>query len=274
MSYDEEEPILTQFEEDASDPFSLEAVIDTPEPKALRCVFYGRHGIGKTTLAARFPNALLQRTEDGIRNIRVRHFPAVATSYRDIAAGINAVLRNPRAVGTFIHDSLDWTEPMVWAETCARENIPSIESPGYGKGYLLADSVWAELIAGFDAIRDAGVHVVLLAHAEVMKFSPPDADAYDRYDLALHKRARAMIHEWADVVGFAYEKVYTTSKTEGAGKGAKMITKGGGSGGRWLALESKSTHEAKNGYGLPAEVPLDDTTATQLVDAIASSFTH
>ena len=261
-------------EQEEIDPFSMDAVISTPEPRAGRFVFYGNHGLGKTTLGANFPAPLLQRTEDGLRNIRVPHFPAVATTYGDIAKGINAVLRNPSAVQTFIHDSLDWTEPLVWAETCARENVPSIESPGYGKGYLLADSVWAELISGFDALRDAGVHVVLLAHAEITKFSPPDDEPYDRYDLALHKRARAMIHEWADVVGFCYEKTYTVSKTEGTGKNARTTTRGSGSGGRWLALERKSTHEAKNGFGLPAEIELtkDATTANRLLELIRTSY--
>jgi hypothetical protein len=259
-------------DEDVMDPFSLEAVLDEPTPRALRMVFYGSHGAGKTTLGSRFPNALLQRTEDGLRNIRVRHFPAVAQSYGDIAKGINAVLRRPADVGTFVHDSLDWTEPLVWAETCERNNIPSIESPGYGKGYLEADKVWAELFQGFDAIRDAGVHVVLIAHAEVTKYTPPDSDAYDRYDLALHKRARAMVHEWADVVGFVHEKTYTRTIEEGAGKSKRIITKGAGSGGRFLYLERKATHEAKNGYGLPAEVPLDENTAPELLVAIENSF--
>jgi len=75
-------------------------------------------------------------------------------------------------------------------------------------------------------------------------------------------------------VGFAYEKTVVTQKTEGQGKTAKTITKGGSSLGRYLALERRSTWEAKNGFGLPSEIPLsnDQTTADELLGRIAHSF--
>lgn len=254
------------------DPFSIDAVVDEPEARPVRTVIFGSMGIGKTTLASRFPNPIALFTEDGIRNIRMRRFPAIATTYQDVTRAISSIIRNPGDRQTFVLDSLDWMEPLIWAETCARNNIENIEAPGYGKGYLWADDVWAEIIRGFDAVRGAGLHVVLIAHSEITRFNPPDSEPYDRYDLAMHKRARAMIHEWADVVGFAYEKMYTTSKTEGSGKSAKTITKGAGSGGRYLALERRSTWEAKNGYGLPSEIPLAEETADELLGRIAHSF--
>jgi hypothetical protein len=261
-------------EYDTVDPWSLDAVLDRAEAKPPRMVFYGPHGVGKSTLLANFPGHLALFTEDGKRNLKIRHFPQVATTYDDVTRAIGAVLRNPAGIQAFGLDSLDWLEPLIWAETCARHRIETIESPGYGKGYLLADEVWAELLEGLNAVRDAGIAVVLLAHSEVTMFSPPDSDPYSRYDLALHKRARAMIHEWADVVGFCYEKALTIQKTEGAGKSAKTITRGGGIVGRYVALTRKTTHEAKNGYGLPDELPLssDSTTADSLMAMIATSF--
>lgn len=257
-----------------TDPFSLDAVVDEATPRPIRTVIYGPHGIGKTTLASRFPNPIALFTEDGVRNIRIRRFPAVAQTFDDVERAIGSILRNPGDREAFVLDSLDWLEPLVWAKTCAEERIESIESPGYGKGYTLSDKWWSHLIAGFDALRDAGLHVVLLAHSEITRFNPPDSEPYDRYDLALHKRARAMIHEWADVVGFAYEKTFTISKEEGSGKSKKTITRGGGSGGRFLALERRSTWEAKNGYGLPSDIPLVENTAAQLLGAIYTSFTQ
>lgn len=257
------------------DQFSMDAAIEEPIQKPIRAVFYGTHGVGKTTLASRFPNPIALFTESGERNIRIKRFPVKAETMDDVNRAIGAVLRNPQDRQTFVLDSLDWTEPLVWAETCRREGWSSIEQAGYGKGYVEADKVWSETLQGFDALREAGLHVVLLAHSEVTKFESPDADPYNRYDLALHKRARAMIHEWADVVGFCYEKTYLIQKEEGVGKGKKTTTRGGGSGGRFVALIRKSTHEAKNGYGLPAEIALSDdrSTADELLGRIAHSFT-
>ena len=263
-------------EQSQLDPFSLDACVDEPTPRPVRAVVYGTDGIGKTTFGSHWPGVRALFTEDGRRSIRIRHFPHIATTYQDVINAMMAVLREPEKTGTFMLDSLDWLESLIWAETCARNNIESIEAPGYGKGYVFADDIWKELLRGFDALRDAGIHVLILAHNEVVRFNPPESEPYDRHDIKLHKRARAIVHEWADVIAFAYEKTYTTTRTEGSGKNAKTITKGGASGGRFLALERKSTHEAKNGFGMPAEIPFtkDATTAQQFLYLIAQSYTQ
>lgn len=258
-----------------TDPFSMDATVEAPSYKPSRIVVYGTHGVGKTSLLSRFPKPIALFTEEGERSITIRRFPQKAETFGDVCKAINAVLRQPGDRQTFGLDSLDWLEPLIWRETCERLAIPDIESAGYGKGYTKADEVWSEFLQGMDAIRAEGLHIVLLAHHEVTKYEPPDSDPYNRFDLALHKRARAMIHEWADVVGFAYEKTYLVQKEEGAGKSKKTVTRGGALGGRYLALTRTSTHEAKNGYGLPDEIPLtdDSNTADELLGRIAHSFT-
>jgi len=262
----------TQHMIDEATAFSLDAVVHEPDMRPVRMVVYGPIGIGKSTLASRFPRAIGAFTEDGVRNIRVARFPKIITTYSELMSAMSALLSSVHQYQTFFLDTVDWLEPLVWAEACRRNHISSIEEPGYGKGYLMADDVWAELLQGFDALRDAGMHIVLLGHSEVTSFSPPESDKYDRYDLALHKRARAMIHEWADVVGFAYEKNLTKTIERGTGKSKTTTTKGGSSVGRFLALQRRSTHEAKNGYGLPDEIPLDAQTADTLLGLIAESF--
>lgn len=256
------------------DPFSLDSAIETATPEACRFVFYGPQGIGKTTLLRYFPRPIALFTEQGWRNLPIPRFPQVAASYGDVVRAIASTLKDPRDRQTFGLDSVTNLEPLVWREACARNNWSDIEQPGYGRGYVAADEVWAELLQGCDALQAAGLHVVLLGHSEITKFNPPESESYNRYDLALHSRSRAMVHRWADVVGFCYEKVGLVQKTEGAGKSAKTTTRGGGTIGRFVALQRKSTHEAKNGYGLPAEIPLspDNSTAEGLLDMIAQSY--
>lgn len=261
-------------ETDVMDPWSLDAVVETPTVKAFRAVIYGTHGVGKTTLFSHFPNHVLARVEDGEGSINVRHFPNRVESYEHACRAIGAVLRDPSRYQFLGFDTIDWLEPLIWAETCQREKIESIESVGYGKGYLLADNVWREFLDGLNAVRDAGVNVILLAHHEVTQYAPPESEPYNRYDLNLHKRARAMIHEWADIVGFCHEKSTVIQKTEKVGKQEKTTTRAGGLVGRYIGFTRKPTYEAKNRYGMPDEIPLtkDHTTAGEILRLIIESY--
>jgi len=258
------------------DPFSLDGISDEVTVRPSRFVFHGVHGIGKSSLAKHFPNPVFAFTEDGKGKLKVKSFGngAIITQWSQFARTVDAMLSGSHSYETYVLDTLDWFEPVVWAETCSREKLADIEAPGYGKGYVLADKIWREFLSGMDALRDSGMNVVLLAHSDVTSFNPPDSDKYDRYDLAMHKRAREIIHEWADVVGFCHEKVITNQVVEGSGKSQKITYKGGASRGRVLSLERRSTWEAKNRFDLDAEVPLSNgpETAEYLVSAIAASF--
>lgn len=259
------------------DPFSLDAVVSTATQEPPAMIIYGPDGIGKTSLVSHFPKPIGMFTEKGWGRLSVARFPQLATCFDDLVRGIGALVRDPRGHETFFLDTADWAEQFIWAEVCARNGRPSIESFDFGKGYVLADEVWAELLSGLDALRERGVMTVLLAHAEVTRYTDPNSDPYDRFDLKLHKRARAKLREWADVVGFCYEKTFVKTLESGTGKNKKVVQSRGMAveNGRVLALTRKPAFEAKNRYGLPDEIPLspDSSTAEELLGRIAHSFT-
>jgi hypothetical protein len=151
-------------------------------------------------------------------------------------------------------DSLDWLEPLVWAATCKRERWDSIESPGFGKGYVEAAREWREFLDGLNALRDKGMAVLLLAHSEIKRFNAPDSEPYDRYQIKLQPRAAALVEEWADVVLFCNHKVHVEKSDAGFNK---KIARGVGRGERVMYTEERPAFRAKNRYALPAELPLD-----------------
>jgi len=105
---------------------------------------------------------------------------------------------------TLVIDTIDWLEPKVWEATCARLEVPSIETPGYGRGYVETSSQeWPQFLAGYTYLCDQrGMNVVLLAHCEQKRIFDPMLTEYDRWDVKLHKRAAAKCVEWAECVGF------------------------------------------------------------------------
>lgn len=133
--------------------------------------------------------------------------------------------------------------------------VESIEDIGYAKGYVFALTNWREVLAGLDALRnERGMHVILIARAQIERFANPETDTYDRYSPRLHKQASALVQEWADEVLFATYSVHTKSTDEGFGR---RRIKGIGTGERIIRTTERPAHVAKNRLGLPDEIPLD-----------------
>lgn len=232
---------------------TLESISRSPELAPPRVVVHGPHGIGKTTFACAAPGAILLPVEDGWGLLDVPRFPNVST-WGEVMEAIAALYQGEHEFSSLAVDSLDWLEPLVWAETCKRHDKPDIEAFGYGKGYLAACDVWREFFAGLAALRtDRGMGVVLIAHSEIKRFDDPNTEPYDRYQIKLQPRAAALVEEWADAVLFANWRTFVAKADAGFNN---KVTRGVGTGERLLHTEERPGYRAKNRYNLPPEMPL------------------
>jgi hypothetical protein len=101
-----------------------------------------------------------------------------------------------------------------------------------------------------DQLIGKGVNVVFVAHATIKRTSPPDeTDGYDRYELKLTRQTGPLFKEWSDLLLFCN---YKTKLVEGS-DGRKKAT-GGKT--RLMYAERSAAYDAKNRYGLPAEMPM------------------
>lgn len=223
-------------------------------PKAPRITIYGSSGIGKTTFAATAPTPIFVITEDGLGDLDVPHFP-LATSYDDVLEALATLGKEEHNFKTVVIDSLDWLEPLVWAATCKRLGVSSIEAPGYGKGYVESSTEWREFFKYVTALRDfKGMNVIMLAHGAISRVEDPIHPAYDTHGLKLHKRAAGICEEYSDVVGFAAMK--TLLKVEDSGFGEKR-NRAISTGERVLFLSGTAAYTAKNRYKMPDVVKLE-----------------
>ena len=219
-----------------------------------RILIHGVAGVGKSTFAADADRPVFIMTEDGLGKLQVPHFP-LATSYAEVAGALDALLTEDHEFGTVVIDSVDWLEPLIWAEACLRNGWASIETPGFGKGYGEALNVWREYLDKLNALRDQkGMAVIQIAHTDIKRFDSPEHEPYDRYVIKLQARAAALLQEHCDVVLFANYRMSITKADVGFNK---KVARALGSGERVLHTAERPAFLAKNRYGLPDTLPLD-----------------
>jgi len=218
-----------------------------------RVVIHGEHGVGKSTLGASAYNPIFLPFEDGLSGIETNAFPLLS-SYAEAEAAVDSLLKEKHDFGTAVIDSADWLEPLIWQHVCQKNSWASIEAPGYGKGYIEANTVWRQFLDKLDALRTRGMAVIVIAHSEIKHFDSPDSEAYDRYQIKLQRGAAALVQEWGDIIGFA--QCETAIKKEAAGFSGNRA-RGVATGRRILHVTPKPAYVAKNRYGMPDTIPLD-----------------
>lgn len=236
----------------AFDPRSIRKGIEAAPRKV---VIHGNPKIGKSSLAAAAPDALLIPTEDRVKHIDCAKTDVV-TKFEEIME-IFEYLINGSPYRTVIIDTLDWMEPMLHDYICRKKGFKSLlddsnKEVNYGRGLKYhAVEGWKMFLQNCDMLREqANMHIVLVAHSAIEKVSPPDSDAYDRYSMKLDKNAVAVVEEWADIIGFYNREIVV--KKEDAGFGKKQGKALNIDGNRVLNLQASSpSWISGNSFGLP-----------------------
>jgi hypothetical protein len=215
-------------------------------------LIYGAEGRGKTTLACKFPNPVAMLLERGLpRGVSVDAIDGL-NSYDNVVEALRELYRDPQEYQTLIIDTLDSLEPMLLDAVCARNGWKNIESPSYGKGFVIADQEWQRFIRGVTALRDKGMTVVLTAHSTIERVDDPRAPSYTAYLPKLHKRARHLVLDCCDVVGLLAEELRVATDDSGF----RERTRATSSNQRFLFVEGCPALVAKNRYAMPPKIAI------------------
>jgi len=226
--------------------------------RAQKVFLYGVEKIGKSSLAARFPMPLFLDVERGTHQLDVDRLDIETADELDRA--LAEVAKNDHDYKTLVIDSVDWAEKLLADKVCAKNKWESIEEPGYGKGFSILGEEFAKFLFSLDPVIRAGINVVLVGHAQIKRFNPPEtSDGYDRWELKLAPKDSLKAKEWADAILFA---AFDTKVVDNNGR-----TKGIGGRERVIYTTHSAAYDAGNRHGLPEKIKMDIEALEPLLQA-------
>jgi len=235
---------------------SILAKISKPADRPVIVTILGDAGMGKTSLAASFPNPIFIRAEDGLQAIPLETRPdalPLLSGADDLWEQLQALITEEHSYKTLVIDSVTALERMFiqYVIDSDPKKPKSINQAmgGYGAGLSAVATMHQRVRKAAGILNERkGMHVVFIAHAETETVELPDQDAYTRYSLRLSKKSVAPYVDDTDVVGFIRLRTFTM----GDGERKKAISDGT----RELVCHATASNVSKNRYGIvePLEV--------------------
>lgn len=220
--------------------------------RAQRVVIYGPPGVGKTTLASLWENPALIDAERGADNLATLMTLGTPESQIDVLSMVSWVATYGAKAGvkTLVIDSIDAIEPIIWHDVCLEGAKASIDSFEFGRGYAIARDKLQQILNALDEVIKVGIEVVIIAHATVETVKDPTGNDFQRYNIALQRRAAETLVRWADSILFLeLEKSVRVEKGTKTGKAM-------GDGDRVIHTAHRPSALAKSRRPLPEEIEI------------------
>jgi hypothetical protein len=212
-----------------------------------RILFYGPNGIGKTSLARKFPDPIFVDAEDGSTHQDLARIQT--PTHEQFFEALRVLANEPHQYKTLVIDTIDVAEKFIRERVLKRHKMKSIEDFGYGRGWTRQREEFDSLLVGcLDTFIRRGMHVVIIGHSTVKRIQPPGlSDAYDRHELKLDLVDAAKLREWSDAVLFLNWDIRISESAEGRVRGVAGRE-------RMIYTAHCAAYDAKNRVGLPEKV--------------------
>lgn len=240
-----------------------------PAKVPIMAAIYGVEGVGKTTLAASLPGALIIDLEGGAAHYDVSRVDGIDT-YEKLINLIQEIINTADSLHaggyfTIVIDSLDAMENLLLIPFVLKMNgkpSGSLSDWDWGRGWDLEGNEFKNFLYGCGQIVQKGFNVVFVVHCQQKDINPPDNPPYSHYELKLNKKLCAYLKEKVDMLLFATYETYTVKEgNTSKAKGAKRV----------LVCSHTAYADAKNRFGLPERIEMDPTIISKYFPVLKAS---
>ena len=214
-----------------------------------KVVAYGPEGVGKSTWASGAPSPIWLPLDNRTAHLDIQRLPQPAT-WDEALEGLRLLETEKHDFKTVVVDPVNWLEPMLGAKLTGDPLVDLVNWKSFNKGLDAAVPYWRLLVSQLERLWLRGMNVILLAHCNVRPFNDPEGPGYDRYELALDKKAGGLLKQWVDYVLFL--------KQEAVGKVDKQTKRARGqeTGRRLIYTTWTAAYDAKFSGSMPPTLEL------------------
>jgi len=218
-------------------------------------VIHGPVKKGKTSLAAQFPKPIFADIDKGTGNLDVQRLtPDDLPDFASLMSFYDELLAQAKnkQFETVVTDSATVLQQYVVAHICKEGNKKSLGEFGHGDGYVRLEKAMSEWVKKQQLLKEAGYHVILVAHSKLKQFTDPIVNAeYTRYLIQGDDRLQAAVKAGFDNILFVNSEVTTYED--------KNKTRAQSDGESYIFCTHTAAFDAGNRLNLPPKLPLSFT---------------
>ncbi len=227
--------------------------------QAPRITLYGKTGMGKSTIASKFPDPFFILTE--FNNICGFDATPIFNSFEDFWIFISELSKTETIpYKTIIIDTVSKLDQLV-IERVIRTSPPSKKGAavktlteawgGYGAGFMRAAGIHRMIKMELDKLASRGIIIIYICHVEVKKCRMPDQEDFDMFTIAMNgDLSRPPYTDDVDLVALCKQKS-TTIETDSGRNLIKTFDK------LILSVGINEAHVSKNRFSMPNEIDMN-----------------